>query len=391
MIRMDERLMIRVAPFGMDLVLSIYGLAAPLLLIELKASPVELGLIGTMTAAVHMALAHRMGPLSDRFGRRRLILLSPLLLALSALLAAATHQVKVILMLSALNGLCLSLFWPPLQAWVSELRTETDVARNIGTLNMAWTAAYLLGPIFSGFLFSLHSRLPFLCAAAFAVCLFLLGYTSIHDRKAAISEKPATQSETRKPIRNFLYAVWIANFVSWFVLGNTRYLFPKLATELGNGPQTIGILMGCLGFSLFVGFFALRTDTRWHFRRRYLFGAQALGAMGLLIIFAAKEAFWFALALALVGLSASVTYYSSLLYAVRLSAQKGKGTGRHESILSMGALLGPLLGGLAAQATGLRTPYLICFGFLLVAVFLELVLLGRISLAEREIDPNQRP
>jgi MFS family permease len=113
--------------------------------------------------------------------------------------------------------------------------------------------------------------------------------------------------------------------------------------------------------------------------------------MGLLIIFAAKEAFWFALALALVGLSASVTYYSSLLYAVRLSAQKGKGTGRHESILSMGALLGPLLGGLAAQATGLRTPYLICFGFLLVAVFLELVLLGRISLAEREIDPNQRP
>lgn len=375
MIRIDERLMIRVAPFGMDLVLSIYGLAAPLLLIELSANPIELGLIGTMTAAVHMALAHRMGPLSDRFGRRRLILLSPLLLALSALLAATTHQVKVILLLSALNGLCLSLFWPPLQAWVSELRTETDVARNIGTLNMAWTAAYLLGPLLTGFLFSLHSRLPFLCAAAFAVLLFLLGYTSIHDRKTVASEKPLTPRETRGPIRNFLYAVWIANFVSWFVLGNTRYLFPKLATELGNGPRTIGVLMGCLGFSLFLGFFALRTDTRWHFRKRYLFGAQALGAMGLLIIFVSREAFWFALALALVGLSASVTYYSSLLYAVRLSAQKGKGTGRHESILSTGALLGPLLGGLAAQATGLRTPYLICLAFLLAAVCLEVLLL----------------
>jgi len=129
--------MIRVAPFGMDLVLSGYYLAAPLLLIELKANPVELGLVGSITSAVHMSLAHRMGPLSDRFGRRRLILISPLLLTFSCLFAAVTHQVKVILLLSALNGLCLSLFWPPLQAWVADLQTKSGLARDIGTLNMA--------------------------------------------------------------------------------------------------------------------------------------------------------------------------------------------------------------------------------------------------------------
>jgi len=43
--------MIRVAPFGMDLVLSGYYLAAPLVLIELKANPVELGLVGSITSA----------------------------------------------------------------------------------------------------------------------------------------------------------------------------------------------------------------------------------------------------------------------------------------------------------------------------------------------------
>jgi len=115
--------MIRIAPFGMDLVLSGYYLAAPLLLIELKANPVELGLVASITAGVHMLLAHRMGPFSDRFGRRRLILLGPLLFALSCLLAAMTNRVEVILLLSALNGLCLSLFWPPLQAWVADLQT----------------------------------------------------------------------------------------------------------------------------------------------------------------------------------------------------------------------------------------------------------------------------
>ena len=386
MIRIDERVMIRVAPFGMDLVLSVYGLAAPLLLIGLKANPIELGLIGSVTSAVHMGLAHRMGPFSDRFGRRRLILIAPLLIALSALIAAITDQVKVILMLSALNGVCLSLFWPPLQAWVAELQTGSGLARNIGTLNMAWTAAYLVGPIASGFLFSLQPRLPFLFAAAMAVLLFGLGYTSIHDRVgAAVEREPHPHAETRGRHRNFLYAVWIANFTSWFMLGNTRYQFPNLATELGTGPQVIGVLMGCLGFSLFLGFFVLRASTLWHFRKRYLFGAQALGAVGILIIFFASKASWFALALFLVGLSASVTYYSSLLYAVRLSAEKGKGTGRHESILSMGALLGPLLGGLAAYYVSLRAPYLICFFFLLVAVIAEVALLRKSGLPGEEL------
>jgi len=385
MMKIDERTMIRVAPFGMDLVLSMYGLAAPLLLIALKANPIELGLTGSVTAAIHMALAHRMGPLSDRFGRRRLILIAPLLFASSALIAAITDQVKVVLMLSALNGLCLSLFWPPLQAWVAELQTG-GLARNIGTLNLAWTAAYLVGPIVSGFLFSLYPRLPFLFAAGMSVLLFLLGYTSIHDRKATGVEREIHRhAETLGRHRNFLYAVWIANFMSWFVLGNTRYQFPKLATELGIGPQVIGVLMGCLGLSQFLGFFVLRASSLWHFRKRYLFGAQAFGAVGILTISFATKAPWFALALILIGLSISVTYYSSLLYALRLSAEKGRGTGRHESILSMGALLGPLLGGLAAYYVGLRAPYLVCFFFLLAAVVFEGVLLWRSSVSGEEL------
>lgn len=371
--------MIRVAPFGMDLVLSIYYLAAPLLLIELKANPVELGLIGSITAAVHMMLAHRMGPLSDRLGRRRIILLSPALLIASCLLAAITGRVGVILLISGLNGFCLSLFWPAFQAWVADLQTEsTNLARNIGTLNMAWTASHLIGPILSGFLFALHPRLPFLSAAGLSSILFLLSYGSIHDLSGGAKGKEPVGEPTWSPWeKKFLYAAWIANFMSWFILGNARYQFPKLARELGISPQIVGLLIGCLGLSLFLGFFVLRRSDLWHFRRRYLFGAQALGAAGLLTISLFSSPLLFALALTLIGLSASVTYYSSLLYAIRLSSQKGRGTGFHESILSLGALIGPILGGLGAHFSGLRMPYLVCFLFLLAAVGSETALLRR--------------
>jgi MFS family permease len=286
--------------------------------------------------------------------------------------------VEVILLLSALNGLCLSLFWPPLQAWVADLQTGAGLARDIGTLNMAWTASYLIGPIISGFLFGFDPRLPFFFAATLSSVLFLLSYRSIHDRPGKVKGKePVAEIPLQTWHKNFLYSAWVANFMSWFILGNARFQFPKLARELGSGPQMVGLLIGCLGFSLFLGFFLLRESDLWHFRRRYLFGAQALAAGGLLMIYFASSPFFFALALILIGLSASVTYYSSLLYAIRLSSQKGRGTGFHESILSIGALVGPILGGLGAHFFDLRIPYLICLFFLLAAVACETAFLRR--------------
>ncbi len=375
---MNEGTMIRVAPFGMDMVTCLYSLAAPLLLIDLKANPIELGLVGGLTSAVHMTFAHRMGPFSDHFGRRRLILMAPLILAFSCLVAMVTGRVKVILMLSALNGFCLSLFWPPFQAWVADRQTGLGLARDLGTLNLAWTAAYLVGPLTSGFLFGLQPRLPFLFAAAIGLLLFFLCLGSLQDRQEKLRIKEPPRSEDARPAnKNFLYVAWIANFTSWFLLGNTRYQFPKLARELGTQPQVVGILMACLGFSLFLGFFVLRATSLWHFRRRYLFGAQALAAAGIAILTLASETAWFALALGLVGFSASVTYYSSLLYAVQFSFGKGKGTGWHESVLSVGALTGPVLGGIGAYLAGLRAPYLICMVFLGAAVLFELALLPK--------------
>jgi predicted MFS family arabinose efflux permease len=126
-----------------------------------------------------------------------------------------------------------------------------------------------------------------------------------------------------------------------------------------------------------MGFFLLRGTDLWHFRRRYLFGAQALAAVGLSTIYLSSSPFLFGLALIAIGLSASITYYSSLFYGIRLSTQIGKGTGFHESILSMGALAGPILGGLGAQFYGLRAPYLICLVFLAAAVGCEIGFLRR--------------
>jgi predicted MFS family arabinose efflux permease len=225
----------------------------------------------------------------------------------------------------------------------------------------------------AGFLFALNPRFPFWMAAALCILLFLTMRASAYERapqpQIKIESLPSKPEESKQG-RNFLYAIWIANFASFFILGNARYQFPKLAREMTMSPYVIGLLMSCIGLAQFLGFFFLRGSERWHFNKFYLLGAQLLAAAGLLLIYSFSRQWVFALAFIMLGLCASLTYYSSLYYAVRLMKRKGKGTGLHESILGSGVVLGPLLGGIVAHTVGLRAPYILCLTLLagLIAV-----------------------
>jgi MFS family permease len=367
MIKINEKMMITVVPFWMDLSASIFYLAAPLVVIDLGGNPIELGLIGTMTASVHMALANFAGRLSDRFGRRALMVAGPLIFGISCLLMTQMSDVKGILALAALNGLGMAIFWPAFQAWVAESPNGSGLARNIGSFNMSWTASHLIGPTLAGFLFALNPRFPFWMAAALCAVLFLTMRASAYERapqpRKQIEFLPLEAEESNHG-KKFLYAIWIANFASFFILGNARYQFPKLAREMMMSSYAIGLLLSCIGLAQFLGFFLLRGSERWHFNRFYLLGAQLLGAAGLALIYFSSREFVLAIAFLMLGLCASLTYYSSLYYAVRLLKKKGKGSGLHESILGSGVVLGPLLGGVAALVAGFRAPYILCLALL---------------------------
>lgn len=378
MIKVNERTMITVVPFWMDLSASVFYLAAPLVLIDLGGNPIELGLIGTITASVHMIVANLAGRLSDRFGRRALMVAGPLIFGISCLLMTQTGNVKGVLALAALNGFSMAIFWPAFQAWVAESQNGSGLAKNIGTFNMSWTTSHLIGPTMSGYFFSLYARLPFWFAAALAFALFLVMRASATERSPrpgkGTGPLPSKEGGTAQE-KKFLYAIWVANFASWFILGNVRYQFPKLAWELDMSPFAIGLLMSCLGLAQFLGFFFLRGSVRWHFNRFYLLGAQVLAAAALLLIIFVHQHLSFASAFILIGLCASLTYYSSLYYTVRLIKKKGKGTGLHESILGSGVVLGPILGGIMAHSVGLRAPYILCLGVLATVIVIELSLI----------------
>ena len=373
--RIKENKIVLTVPLWMDLSSSIFYLAAPLAVIEMGGTPVELGLIGTLTAFFHMTFAHLGGRLSDRFGRRALIVAGPLIFSVCCFIMTGVAAVKGVLILAAVNGFGFALFWPSFQAWIADLQTGRGLARSIGTFNLSWTAGNLIGPAAAGVLFGLHSRVPFLLSGVLSLSLFFFLRSHVGERQPPVKKgaepAPAAAGEPNGQM-SFLYAIWVANFTSWFILGNLRYQFPKLARDLGWAPHTIGLLMSCLGLALFLGFFVLRRDERWHFNRVYLLGSQLMAVLALAVLLVASHPLLVIPAFILIGLGISLSYYSSLYYVVLLLKKKGKGTGLHESILGSGVVLGPLLGGVAAQSVGLRAPYLLCMVLVAAAVLVEM-------------------
>jgi MFS family permease len=183
---------------------------------------------------------------------------------------------------------------------------------------------------------------------------------------------PTAGDDSESVSRSTLYAAWIANFASWFTISEIRVLFPKLGLHLGMEPWIIGTVMFFLSLTLTVMFFVMGASGRWHNKIAPLLCAQAF----LVILFLASAMFSSALAFGLIfsglGIGFGVTYSYSLYCSVVGSLNKGEASGRHEMVLGTGALLGPLIGGAAADFfSAPRAPYLLAAGLVMAAICVE--------------------
>ncbi len=113
-----------------------------------------------------------------------------------------------------------------------------------------------------------------------------------------------------------------------------------------------------------------RTD-RWQFRLGPLAAVQMVAVTALMGLAYGRSVGGFAAALLLHGVVIGVTFTYSIFHSLYAAERPGQRTGYHEAIVGSGFLLGPLLGGLAAEYVGPRAPYQVCAGLVLCCVALQ--------------------
>ncbi|MEW6750172.1 MAG: MFS transporter [Candidatus Latescibacterota bacterium] len=361
--------------FLQDLCLAVTGLCVPLLALQLGGTYDDLGIIGAAGSCAYSLGCFTVGRLADSMGYRRLMAASAL--AACGVFAAylAATRIWHLLVLAGLSGLALSGFWPCLQAWLGQGKGRRQLLRAIGSFNVAWSLGFLVGPAVAGRLYTVAPASAFGLVAGVGLLVFLaLCVVPVRD---GVGPPSCPEAGTLAAARHFLPVAWAANFVTFFATGSVRSLFPKLGTDLGIEPVTLGMLLSVIGLAQTLMFALVARTERWQFRLGPLAAVQGLAAAGLWLLALASSPLLLALALLLQGMLIGATFTASIFYSLHAEGPGGRRTAVHEGLVGSGVFVGPLAGGLVAEHLGPRAPYLLASAVLLCAVLVEAHLLRR--------------
>lgn len=239
--------------------------AAPLAaVLALGAGPAEIGLLGAMQTLPFLLLSIPLGLLTDRMSRRRVMLASEALRALSLvllLLMVVSGKISIagLAVLGFIGALGTVGFTVAAPALVPALVPPELHARANGRLELARSAAYAGGPALAGALVAWAGA-----SSAFVVASLLsVGAVVLLWR---LSEPPRVPSPRRHPlleIRDGMQFAWrdawlrpilltgIVWNLAWFVL-QAAYV-PYALRILGLTPQGVGVTLGCYGAGMVVG------------------------------------------------------------------------------------------------------------------------------------------
>jgi predicted MFS family arabinose efflux permease len=274
----------------------------------------SVGAAGSLVTARFVAglLAPFLGPWTDRQPRRRIMQISLAIFALAGVLMAFSRGLGLALMAFALFGLSKVLYDPAVHAYIGDRVPYERRAWAVGSIELAWSGAWLLGVPATGFLIEHFGwRSPWLILAVLGLLSMALTRVSLPPARAA-GRPPASGSVLRSLMptwRNLLRRrpVLVLLAASTLLMASIEIPFivygAWLESSFGLSLSTLGLASMAIGAAEAVAEFGTTVITdRLGKRRSVLLGLAGLTGSLLLLPFLAGMG----LALAMSGLVAAI-------------------------------------------------------------------------------------
>jgi DHA1 family tetracycline resistance protein-like MFS transporter len=344
------------------------------------------GLFGTVWALMQFFFSPIAGALSDRFGRRPVVLLSNFGMAADYVLMALAPSLSWLFIGRVISGIT-SASISTAFAYITDMTAPEQRAAVFGKIGVAFGAGFILGPALGGLLGGIEPRLPFWVAAGLSFAnglygLLILPESLPKDRRAPFRWKSASPVGALHLLGTdrVLTGLSIANFfaqLAHVVLPSTFVLYATY--RYGWSTTTVGATLALVGLcSMVVQGAAIGPIVGRFGERRALLLGLACGAIGFLIFGAAPTGalFWLGIpVMALWGVAGAAT--QALMTRLVAPDQQGQLQGATNSVQSVSQLVGPFLFTLTfAYFIGGGAPLkLPGAAFLLASVLLTLALL----------------
>jgi len=310
------------------------------------------GLFATVWAAMQFVFSPVLGALSDRFGRRPIILLSNFGLGVDYIVMALAPNVGWLFVGRVVSGITAASF-STASAYIADVAPPEKRAGSYGMISAAFGLGFVVGPALGGVLGNLDPRLPFWIAAALSLLnatygLFVLPESLPGDRREAFSWRRANPMGSIKLLRshaellglsmvNFLGSIAHEALPTTFVL-YAMYRYGWNERMVGLAIATVGICSALVGAGMVQPLVAKFGD------RRVMLGGMGFNIAGFMFYGLASTGsiFWSGIPIGGLGGLAGPPMQSLMTRRVK-DTEQGQLQGALSSVRGIAFMIGPIV------------------------------------------------
>ena len=350
---------------------------------KLNVPPATIGWVGSMWAVAYAFGCLVVRPVFGRLLPRYLITLSNLCMALVCFAILHVSSIAWLLVLCALYGMAMGLFWPPIMGWLSTNSEGSALGRLIAKFNMSWVMGAVISPYLWGTLSERDVTLPILCAGIMLILntAFVGGAALVLPKapsECAQDEPDSTEAPVIDQSTPLRFPAWVGAFATFFGLGVLSTVFILEATaNMGFPASTIGLLFLIRTLINGVTFVVLGKALFWHFRVWPMIVAQLLSAAVFVMLTVAGTSFLaLAFLFAVYGITGGLSYVTSVFHGVSGSVARARRMATHEVLLALGMAGGAVIGAELYEATSMDHVYVLCAAILVLSALIQIALSG---------------
>ncbi|GIN90254.1 tetracycline resistance MFS efflux pump [Siminovitchia terrae] len=317
---------------------------------EMGASPAELGLLMAVYSLMQLLFAPMWGRVSDRIGRKPVMMIGIFGLAISFFMMALSSSLWMLFVARVIGGFLSSANMPTVMAYVADITSEEDRGKGMGIIGASIGLGFILGPAIGGVFSKTSLNMPFYLSGfssllTFVFVLLLLKESLPPEERG---EHRTKRTPLRKALRCPITVLYVLQLFTSLSLAGLEATFAYFAAKkAGLGTVQLGYLfmiMGLAGAIVQGGLVGRMT-------KKYGEGAViqigiVVSAIGFGLILLVDSFTTAAVYLTIFGIGNGVIRPSvSALLTKTSTAGHGSTTGLLSSFDSLGRIVGPPLGG----------------------------------------------
>ena len=271
-------------------------------------------------------------------------------------------------------GLFQSLLWTNMETWITGGKEGDELTSRLTLFNFSWSFSVGLATSFSGFVSEYSTRLSiwsgcvFFLISALLVALSGRSYDSKKEKEEIVSEDHSS------PLR---FPSWAGVLLVYTGYSLVLTVFPQYAMDtLGYSESVTGNILLFRGISVTIAFLIMQKARVWQKGVGPLLGSQAFFAILTFLMLFLRSVAAFAILFALYGFVFALSYDLSIFHGAEGAKDRHKRMVIHEVLLTLGTIIGSLVGGFVYQYFSFKTLVLTISILSVVIVVIEALTLS---------------